>query len=324
MNNSEPKKHHYVPKCILKNFGVGKKCRLYVLDKTVSNVFSSNVLDSGHENHFYKDDNFGYGSTTEQKLDNLENKCAPIFDKIVSEESIRGIGNNEQSMVCLFVAVQLTRTNKTRESLSDINKAISKRIREFGKDPNRDIENFKELSESEIKSSSIHVLNTMPSDLAENLLDKEIGLLKSPNGEYFYTSDHPISRYNYFPKPGRGNLGLQLKGIEVHFPISPKLCLTFTCSQMLSEIRKKVNEHNIRISRGAGFPVDMLEEEKMITDIDNRVTRELKPENVEFQNSLQVIQSSRFVYSNNRGFELAKDMLKTNPELSEPEGLSTN
>lgn len=192
----------------------------------------------------------------------------------------------------------------------------------MGADPNRDVENFREMSETDIKSSSIHVMNTLPSELAQHLLDKELVLLKCPKGESFYISDNPVTMHNNFPRPGRGNLGLRLHGIEVHFPISPRLCISFMCSQMIANIRNKVREHNIRISLGTAFPVDLSEAEDMIGDIDKRTTRVLRPENVEFHNSLQVIYSSRFIYSNRNEFELAKDMLRTNSEFREPPGLT--
>ena len=324
MRDQKPKKHHYVPQFILRNFSVRRKRRIYVFDKFRSCVITSNVLDVGHENYFYRDEKFDYNDSTEGKLASLEGKCATIFEKVVSRENVGDLTVYERTLVSLFTAVQLIRTKSMREFLSEFNRNISDWIKSIGFDPNRDVENFQDMSESDIKSSSIHVLNTLPCELAQHLIDKELVLLKCPKGESFYISDNPVVMHNNFPKAGRGNLGLRLHGIEVHFPISPRLCVAFICSKMISEIRDQVREHNVRISFGTAFPVDLSEAERMVTDIDKGVALLLQPENVEFYNSLQVIHSSRFVYSKNEVFALAKNMLRTNPELKEPAELTAN
>ena len=60
------------------------------------------------------------------------------------------------------------------------------------------------------------------------------------------------------------------------------------------------------------------EAETFLKYIDSKQVKVINPENVEFQNSLQVSQSYRFLYSKRKDYGLAKDMLRTNPELSEP------
>ena len=257
MKDNKPKKHHYVPQFILRNFCVGDNKRIYVFDKKKTNVFASSTKNIAHENNFYKDDDMGYQESTELKLGILENKCALIFERIISEESLININKIERVMICLFVTVQLTRTKSTREFLSGMNAQIAEWIRQSGYDPNRDIEGFKEQSPQEINESSINILRTIPGDLAKHLFDKEWSLLKSPKEEPFYISDHPVTMHNYYPRPGRGNLGLGLRGIEVHFPITPRLCLAFTCSTMIEEFREKVNDHKERVVQGTSFPVDI-------------------------------------------------------------------
>lgn len=321
MKVSRPKKHHYVPQFVLKNFCVGKKKRIYVFDKKNSSVFASHIRDVAHENSFYQDDSLEYEIDTESKLATLESECAPIIKKIVSEESIKNVGKFEHALLCLLTTVQLSRTKNTRNYLASTNQLMADWLRRSGIDPNKDVENFREQTKSEINESSINILRTVPGELAGHLLDKECRLLKCPKGESFYISDHPIAMHNHYPRPGRGNLGIGLKGIEIHFPLSSKLCLIFMCADTINEIRKRVYDHNIKISQGTAFPIDMSEPEEFINDIDRKVTKVLKPENVEFHNSLQVSQSSRFVYSKDKEFELAKDMLKTNPELSQPNEL---
>lgn len=44
----------------------------------------------------------------------------------------------------------------------------------------------------------------------------------------------------------------------------------------------------------------------------------LEAENVIHQNSLQIVNASRFLYSEKNEFELVEDMIKTNPALKHP------
>ncbi|BDP34865.1 TPA: DUF4238 domain-containing protein [Vibrio parahaemolyticus] len=324
MSKNEPKKHHYVPQFILKKFAQGKKKRIYVFDKRKLRFFASHVRDTGHENNFYQDDHLGYGSSTELKLSSLESSCAPILDKIVQAESISDISNEEHQLICLFVAVQIIRTNHTREFLAEFNRSMSHLIRSQGVDPNKDVSNFSEMSQSEVKSASIDILNSLPGELAKDVLNKEVVLLKAPKGHSFYISDNPIVKHNNQPREGRGNLGIGLKGIEFYFPISSKFCLHFMCSELIQELRESLRAYEVSLMLGQAELIDLSESISLLKQIDNKLTTTLNPENLEFHNSLQVIQSSRFVYSNTSSFELAKDMMKTNPEIQTQSNFVSN
>ncbi|MCG6264948.1 DUF4238 domain-containing protein, partial [Vibrio vulnificus] len=303
MSKNEPKKHHYVPQFILKKFAQGKKKRIYVFDKRKLRFFASHVRDAGHENNFYQDDHLGYGSSTELKLSSLESSCAPILEKIVQVESISGISNEEHQLICLFVAVQITRTNHTREFLAEFNRS---------------------MSQSEVKSSSIDILNSLPGELVKDVLNKEVMLLKAPKGHSFYISDNPIVKHNNQPREGRGNLGIGLRGIEFYFPISSKFCLHFMCSELIQELRESLRAYEVSLMLGQAELIDLSEIISLLKQIDNKLTTTLKLENLEFHNSLQVIQSSRFVYSSTSSFELAKDMMKTNPEIQTQSNFVSN
>lgn len=324
MSSMKPKKHHYVPQFLLKNFCEEKNKRLFVLDKKLTRIYESSIIDTGSENYFYKSTDSNFDVDTETKLSQLETNCAPIFNKIIRQESIATISLSESTLLCLFTAVQTLRTNNPREQIKQINELISKSLKSEGINPNKDVENFREMSEEDIKNASIMNLHSLGAEMAEHFSDKEIALVKAPHGAAFYTSDHPVALYNHFPRPGIGNLGLGLRGIEIQFPLSPKLCLVFVCSETVKKIRHGINHCKTMKRYGIAAPLDMSEPQKYIDSLDAKVTKVLKPENVEFNNSLQVSQSSRFIYSINGNFDLALDMLKTNPELKDPVRFSSN
>jgi hypothetical protein len=314
-----PKKQHYVPQFLLRNFSK-KKNRIYVFDKKLNRSFPCNVKDIGHENNFYEDQLLGYGNETELKLSKLETVVAPVIEKILIDGSIKNLEDWEHKfIICLFSTVQMIRTNDIRKFLEGFNQILNKRITEWGYDPNTEVKNYKTPSQAELKSSAIDLLNTLPSSLSGGFLNKQLSLLKAPKGQNFYISDHPIVIHNHFPREGRGNLGIGLKGIEIFFPISPVYCLSFLCGETAQEVITKVKNFKASQLLGIVPKVDMSEAEKMVDYFENGTTNKLAIENMDFSNSLQVIQSTRFVYSCEPKFNLAKDMLKTHPEISTQE-----
>lgn len=323
MSSINPKKHHYVSQFLLKNFCEGGNKRLFVLDKKLERIYKSSLLDTGSEKYFYKSTDLNFHINTETKLSHLESTSAPIFSEIIRQESIAAISHTERTLLCLFASVQHLRTNNQRTQIKQINELISKSFRSDGIDPNKDVENFCELSQEDIKNASINNLHSLGAEMAEHFINKEITLVKAPDMAEFYISDHPIVLYNHFPRAGRGNLGLGLRGIEMQFPLSPKLCLVFFCSETVMKLRNSIRHCKAMKPHGIDMPLDMSEPLKYLDNLDAKATKILKHENVEFNNSLQVSQSSRFIYSHNGNFDLAIDMLKTNPELKDPMWFST-
>ena len=311
-----PKKQHYVPQFLLKNWSQGNKKRIFVFDKKSNKSFSSSIKNIAHENNFYEDVIFGYENNTEIKLSELESDAAPIIYKIISEGTIKNLTDSEHKLLCLFSAVQMLRTNNTREFLEGFNEIISERIQDWGFDPDTEVENFSNMSKEEVKSSSISMLNSLPIELVGNFIDKELTLLKAPTNCSFYISDHPIIKHNHFPRENRGNLGVGLYGIEIYLPISPQYCLSFLCSELATEVKQSVMNHKAAKILGVAKPQDIPEAELMVECFENKTPCDVSPDNMDFNNSNQVISSTRFVYSANNDFSLAFDMLKTNPEIA--------
>lgn len=323
MRNSIQKKHHFVPQFILKNFSFEKKKKIWIFDKLESRSFQASILDTGAEKYFYELSSSEADIDSEKRLSALESKCAPIIEKIVSGESLINLSQDEYATLCLFCSVQNLRTNYQRDCLSQFNQTLMTWITENGHDPS-EVENFKDMSPLDIKDFSIYNMYSMGADLAKHFFNKDLFLVKAPNGCEFLLSDHPITLHNNYPRPNRGDLGLALKGIEIHFPITPKLCLIFLCSEMIGSVREQVYMERHRRSLGMGFPVGIREAEELIDAIDQGCYRVLKPENVEFLNSLQIIRSGRFIYGTKDKFDLVIDMIRTNPEVRKFPELGVN
>ena len=117
------------------------------------------------------------------------------------------------------------------------------------------------------------------------LFMKFVTMINKTN-EPFWTSDNPIAIQNKTNNSLFSTLGLFCKGIQVHFPINPKLSI-LVCDPITFENLPNVLEIN-----------------------DVRKVKEV--------NFLQLKSSYRFVFSNTDEFLGVNEMLTKNPELKNP------
>ena len=293
MNDSKPKKHHYVPQFIMKNFSF-KKNNLFVFDKQNEKIFPSTVKNTAHENYFYQDVH-EYDVETELKLSLIEGECAPIIKRILTEESIKKINEGDHRLLCLFVAIQLSRTNNTREMISDMNNSMDMWFKKSGLKQHTEESDFKKLTDDQIKEVSISILREAGC-LVENLVDKNYYLIKSKENDSFYTSDHPVTMFNHIDYCQHG---LALEGIEIYFPLSSRLCLAFICPLFVNLLKENLKiEKTLLQCKSRG--------KRLIDSVDSKNTMNLSEGDIDFFNTLQVNQSSRFIYSASGKFDLIR------------------
>jgi hypothetical protein len=322
--SNDCKVQHYVPQFVLRNFAAsGKKKHIYVFDKLHEKTFKTAIKNIGAENAFYDYNDNGSKSSIDPKLESLETITSPIIRRIVENESLGSLKAKDKSIISLFCAVQMLRVKSTRESLKELNDTLKDHIETGGYDINK-VEGFKFMNEEEIKISSIHSVLTA-GKLAPYFYSKVWLLLKAPKKSPFCISDNPISLYNSVKRPGRGTLGLKVKGIEVQFPLSKNLCLSMVCPSLIEQIDQGVKKAE-RLERAIGITkTGFLNEAKSILDsVFTGDARVLKPENIEHLNSLQVGMASRFIYSSTDDFSLVQDMLKDEPSLKYPRRFAGN
>ncbi|MCE1227016.1 MAG: DUF4238 domain-containing protein [Geobacteraceae bacterium] len=321
---STPKKQHYVPQFILKNFRSGKKKRVHVFDKHRKTAYTSSVRDAACENGYYNIELDGGEFTLEGKLASLEGIAAGVIKKIVDHETLAGLDNKELSSFCLFCAVQLLRTEHQRDFGKQMQEAISSWLekQEISVDQ---VENFEVFDDDKLKQSHVHNINALALQFAGHFMNKIMMLAKAPRGCEFVISDNPVTMYNHTPRLGRGNLGLVLDGIEIHMPLSKSLSVSFVCPKIMGELIEKTKKLRFVWSLGSvPRPPGFQDAEELVNAIESGRARELKPENIDFYNSLQVIQSTRFVYSSTGDFSLVEDMIRTNPECQHSPRIGSN
>lgn len=293
---SKPKKQHYVPQFLLRNFAIGRKskAKLWVLDKRSSSVFRSSVRDAAHENLFYEYHGEGGNYELENLMEKVDSKGSGIISNIIERNRLP-----ESTEHCIwlsyYLAAQMLRTPATRNDMENFRQII---IQKWGKDIrlNDDPRTIGEYGPEDAKASSLHSLQDVPT-FAKILQTKVWCLCEAPSS--YVISDNPITRHNMIDKGPRGNLGLRNEGIEVYMPLSPSLAIHLICPKiataaLLAPELVTVYSHAL---------------------VDKTPIR-LRPENIEFINSLQVIWAERFVYAKEREhLEMPLDMLRTSPEL---------
>ena len=126
-----------------------------------------------------------------------------------------------------------------------------------------------------------------------------------------YISDNPISMQNNLKERSefRGNIGLDVKGIEIYFPISSREVITLICEKFFHEIENTYMKDPAGTDRSSNYRI-----RNFVNYIRRRIPTELHKETVLNYNSLQVIYAERYIISENENFELIEDMLK-NPKL---------
>jgi len=301
---TKPKKQHYVPQFLLRNFAIGKKlkAKLWVLDKRKASVFQASVRDVGHENMFYAYNGEAGTVEFESVMDKLDTKAAEVIQDIVAKQRLPG---PVQNIVWLSycVAAQMLRTPVIRRNMDNFRDII---VQRFGKEIvyQEDSRPIADYGPEDSKLSSIRLLRDVP-NFAKMLQEKVWILCEAPENAPFIIADNPVSRHNMIDRGLRGNLGLKNDGIEVYMPISPRLSLQIVCPRLAAATLRTpelVDEFSDAMA--------------------NKGPVRYRTENVEFLNSLQVQWAERFVYARRpEHLEMPLDMLRTYPELREGTGV---
>jgi hypothetical protein len=301
---TKTKKQHYVPQFLLRNFAVGKKlkAKLWVLDKRNTSVFQASVNDVAHENMFYECKGEAGSYDFEHVMEKLDSKAAVIIRNVIETAKLPRTGE-DFVWLSYCIAAQMLRTPVTRKDMDSFRELI---VHKWGKEIviEGDPKPIVEYGTEDSKASSIHLLRDVP-DFARLLQEKVWVLCEAPTEISYVIGDNPVSRHNMIDRGPRGNLGLKNDGIEIYTPVSPKLTFHMMCPKIAT----------------AALRTPELAEVYSYAITNNKAIR-MKPENVDFINSLQVIWAERFVYARNREhLEMPLDMLKTNPELCDGTGV---
>ncbi|CAC9974437.1 DUF4238 domain-containing protein [Flavobacterium panici] len=300
---NESKKHHYLPQSILRRFSIdSKKKQIYVFDKQTEKSYTSSILNSGSE----KDYNTVLTDREEFNLEFLFQKIdslyAEITKKIIEQGSFQNFEADDFASLAAVTVNQLRRTNLERSTLDYVDREIYNTIEKVISESKSNHQNGHEkLNPEEIKAFSI--MNAF--DIEEEiylLLKMGIYLIKNETKIPFIISDTPVVFDNNFEY---GGLGIFEKGIEIYFPISPQFMVSFCCPTILNKLQLQ-----------ADFGILDDDAAQIL-----RAVQEVYPlvlnneEHVKYYNSLQILQSYRFVYGNTDNSSLVKAIILDNPKI---------
>jgi Protein of unknown function (DUF4238) len=131
------------------------------------------------------------------------------------------------------VAVQLVRTKPIRTSMRAVAEGFVRAVAGAGMDP-AVISNVGVPTDQDARLAALAML-AKRDGLREALAAKRAVLVEARGNDRFWTSDNPVAMFNTFPY---GELGLSSPGIEIYYPFSPTLTLTFFCQSIEHKIRE--------------------------------------------------------------------------------------
>ena len=278
LDNAEIKKkgtvrQHFVPKFYLRNFGSD----LYCFDKKNDVKFKTNPNDVALKPDFYGGEYDGLPSI-ETAFSQLENIHAMTIKELIKKQNYYKLSHDQKLAVCEFLAFQYVRTEQSRKSITHLmqsayNLMASKILPE----------NLK-IKLNENGSIGMH-LKTMGDyrRLAVLFFNMKFTVCLNTTTIPFWTSDNPVSKQNEYDTNPYGNMGITNRGIEIHLPLTPTLCL-------------------YALDPTIFYPMPDFKEMSV-------------KQNVIRENFLQLRYSTRFVYSNTERFHVITSMLKNNPHF---------
>lgn len=316
---TDVKKQHTVPRFLLDKFGFGKKGKkrkLYTFDKLNTRKFQQSVFDATTRNTFYNIEEHPEKASLEPILGIYETQTAPLIKQIIEKRCIGWMSDEDRLKVATFVAVQRSRSYGELQRIEHVMNAFSGKLSTVGMTPEQ-IE--KELG-SEGCSDRKNMFLKMILDQKEtvpHLMRKSWILYETEEKEPFFISDNPITLHNDIDMGFLGNLGIALKGIQIHLPLSSTLTLALTCPSIAeSAIEGKQTVEKLlatapHLLQQFERPLDLINLGKAY---ENGTPIAQSAENVRFLNSLQVSFSEQYIFCEKDHFYLIEEMIKNNEQ----------
>lgn len=330
---------HYVPKLILRNFLSNEaKEQVTVFDKKTGKTFTPNIAGIMAERRFHDFQvSEEYIASFEQTAGRVEDAILPTYRRILKERRLNHSAE-EQAHLAMLVAFQFLRTRRQRDRFVEMEEMISAKLTQLG-GKLEDLEGYEPLTEDRLKHQHTSFIVDAIKEFTNLIGGKHMMLISAAPGRDFYISDNPVVLYNDQDFGPNGNLGLGVRGIQIHLPLSHDLMLACLCPTILNGAIEQLDK-NLNEVRAALLPLvmegritgeQMREQVAIIEEKGSRirgwwqrymdgVADEASDENMDFYNSLQLSQSRQFVISKNEDFVLANRFIADFPS-HKPAGL---
>ena len=326
--STDVKKQHTVPRFLLDHFGTGKnkkKRKLYTFDKHNHKRYLQSVYDATTRNTFYNIEGHPDNASLEPVLGDIESSTSPIIKKIVNTKSIGWLTGNERTAIAAFTVLQRARSYNELKTINELMDAFSEKLVTVGAS-SKQIEKEKVNTPEGRKNFYLQII-VEQLELVPHILNKKWILYETTKKDPFIISDNPVTLHNDEEMRPYGNLGLAVKGIQIHLPVSTTLTLAFTCPSIAQKAIQAKNQllGMAQLDSSVYFrlpnPSGILEYGEAY---ENGSTMRTNPENVRFLNSLQVIFSEQYLYCESDNFALVEEMIAHNDRYKHGMRMKTN
>lgn len=200
---ADTKKEHYVPRCYLKNF-VNENDRIQVFDKYKMQIRPQRIMDVAMENYFY---DIKFTELLKMAEDDEEAKIKKDLMDIVGTDNWNEV----------LEKLDDKHIEKTFSFIEDIySKVLQQFIYKSYNGSQWVLDNCSACSEMD-EEMAVHMAEILNSHIWVMYLNK--------TEQPFYTSDNPVANIPHKFDEYMSYGGLQSEGIEIVFPITPKLML---------------------------------------------------------------------------------------------------
>lgn len=317
---------HYVPKFLLRNFGVGKKDHVWVYDKRSGRSFQTNAKNVASENRFYDFEIDGTIYSLESGLSQIESKAKPVIAQILHGDTVSVVDAHGRAMLASFLAIQFIRTKAFRMQWAELPRILRRKIESMGDSvaPGSQAEALiQEPTENQIKIDTTRMILDAPKNYGPHFLSKVWFLAKTTSSHPFILGDNPVSLQNQVDMEPYGNLGLAVRGIEIYLPLSSTRALVMWCPSLAQQIADAAD--TVRSLPRAVLAAKIKDPDGILAmdaAIRTGSTLLYDPNHVMNFNSLQVSRSERYLFSSKNDFTLADRMINDFPQIRSGQRLS--
>lgn len=280
----EKKKQHFVPRFYLNTFSRDEEepYRLYCYDLPENKVFCSNTKKIAQKSYFYDLSDQQYA---ENKFADFERHFAKAYYKLIDAAHVDALTASERDIISLFVSHQHIRTQKFREIVQQASEHTLETVdAEIEDDPGREMVEAG-TTERGAKEWQLQLMVNALEDFADLLNGMNWFLFINETDYPLWTSDHPIAIFNTTNDNPVPEKGIENRGTRIHVPLTPDLLL------------------------------GMYDPKAYFYSLDNAELTEKK--DVNYQNRLQVEHSYRQVYSTEKDFKYAREVIEENQEYAD-------
>jgi hypothetical protein len=290
---SLPKIHHFVPQSLLRNFSIsGEGKKIWVYDKLQSRAWPEGIKTAGGEKYFNTVMKEGDRLDFEAAFDELDRELPNLMNQIIAAEDVSALDPEQRYKLGFLAVIQLLRVKIVRHTHIEFRAQLKKILDDLGlKDQADSIEC---ATDNDGRLASLSLLADSRR-MASWLAEKELTLYKATSGHFFWTSDNPIQMANHFPG---GSLGLMARGIDVYWPISSQLILSFRCPSVTAKLT--------------------FEDPKLAHFLLTEPLLYCRPIDVRWFNQLQARRSTRFLYSCKNDYQTALESIQDPRDYKNP------